>query len=77
MPRTTARGPPPCSARFPPAAALADFASLLAPGTSTDASRAQELLVGREILDALARHQGFVTDASSNDDIVLAAGAPR
>ncbi len=51
---------------------LADFASLLAPGTSTDASRAQELLVGREILDALARRQGLITDASSNDDIVLA-----
>ncbi len=51
---------------------LADFASLLAPGTGTDASRAQELLVGREILDALARQQGLITDASSNDDIVLA-----
>ena len=45
---------------------------LLAPGTSTDASRAQELLIGREILDALARQQGFVTDASGNDDIARA-----
>ncbi len=58
--------------RIPDTGGLADFASLLAPGTSTDASRAQELLVGREILDALARQQGLVTDASSNDDIVLA-----
>ena len=58
--------------RIPDTGGLADFASLLAPGTSTDASRAQELLTGREILDALARQQGFVTDASSNDDIVLA-----
>ncbi len=58
--------------RIPDTGGLADFASLLAPGTSTDASRAQELLVGREILDALARQQGFVTDASGNDDIFLA-----
>ena len=58
--------------QIPDTGGLADFASLLAPGTSTDASRAQELLVGREILDALARQQGFVTDASGNDDIVLA-----
>ena len=58
--------------QIPDTGGLADFASLLAPGTSTDASRAQELIVGREILDALARQQGFVTDASSNDDIVLA-----
>ena len=58
--------------RIPDTGGLADFASLLAPGTSTDASRAQELLIGREILDALARQQGFVTDASGNDDIVLA-----
>lgn len=58
--------------QIPDTGGLADFASLLAPGTSTDASRAQELLVGREILDALARQQGLVTDASSNDDIVLA-----
>ena len=56
--------------RIPDTGGLADFASLLAPGTSTDASRAQELLIGREILDALARQQGFVTDASGNDDIV-------
>lgn len=58
--------------QIPDTGGLADFASLLAPGTSTHASRAQELLVGREILDALAREQGLVTDASSNDDIVLA-----
>ena len=58
--------------RIPDTGGLADFASLLAPGTSTDASRAQELLIGREILDALARQQEFVTDASSNDDIALA-----
>jgi uncharacterized protein involved in exopolysaccharide biosynthesis len=58
--------------QIPATGGLADFASLLAPGTSTDASRAQELLVGREILDALARQQGFVTDAAGNDDIVLA-----
>ena len=58
--------------RIPDTGGLADFASLLAPGTSTDASRAQELLIGREILDALARQQGFVTDASGNDDIVVA-----
>ncbi len=58
--------------RIPDTGGLADFASLLAPGTSTDASRAQELLIGREILDALARQQGFVTDASGNDDIVRA-----
>ncbi len=58
--------------QIPDTGGLADFASLLAPGTSTDASRAQELIVGREILDALARQQGFVTDASSNDDIMLA-----
>ena len=58
--------------RIPDTGGLADFASLLAPGTSTDASRAQELIAGREVLDALARQQGFVTDASSNDDIVLA-----
>ena len=58
--------------RIPDTGGLADFAGLLAPGTSTDASRAQELIVGREILDALARQQGFVTDASSNDDIMLA-----
>ena len=58
--------------QIPASGGLADFASLLAPGTSTDASRAQELLVGREILDALARQQGFVTDAAGNDDIVLA-----
>ena len=58
--------------RIPDTGGLADFASLLAPGTSTDASRAQELLIGREILDALARQQGFVTDASGNDDIALA-----
>jgi len=51
---------------------LADFASLRASRTSTDASRAQELPVGREILDALARQQGFVTDPSSYDHIVLA-----
>ena len=56
--------------RIPDTGGLADFASLLAPGTGTDASRAQELLIGREILDALARQQGFVTDASGNDDIV-------
>ena len=72
MVRTTARGQPPCSAGFRTPGGLADFASLLAPGTSTDASRAQELLIGREILDALARQQGFVTDASGNDDIALA-----
>ena len=58
--------------QIPDTGGLADFASLLAPGTSTDASRAQELLIGREILDALARQQEFVTDASSNDDIALA-----
>lgn len=58
--------------QIPDTGGLADFASLLAPGTSTDASRAQELIVGREILDALARQQGLVTDASGNDDIVLA-----
>ena len=58
--------------RIPDTGGLADFASVLAPGTSTDASRAQELLIGREILDALAKQQEFVTDASSNDDIVLA-----
>ena len=58
--------------RIPDTGGLADFASLLAPGTGTDASRAQELLIGREILDALARQQGFVTDASGNDDIVRA-----
>ena len=58
--------------RIPDTGGLADFASLLAPGTSTDASRAQELLIGREILDALARQQEFVTDASSNDDIARA-----
>ncbi len=58
--------------RIPDTGGLADFASLLAPGTSTDASRAQELLIGREILDALARQQGFVTDASGNDDIARA-----
>ena len=58
--------------RIPDGGGLADFASLLAPGTSTDASRAQELIVGREILDELARQQGFVTDASSNDDRFLA-----
>ena len=58
--------------QIPATGGLADFASLLAPGASTDASRAQELIAGREILDALARQQGFVTDASSNDDIVLA-----
>ena len=58
--------------QIPDTGGLADFASLLAPGTSTDASRAQELLTGREILDALARQQGFVTDASGNDDIFLA-----
>ena len=58
--------------RIPDTGGLADFASLLAPGTSTDASRAQQLLIGREILDALARQQEFVTDASSNDDIALA-----
>ena len=58
--------------RIPDTGGLADFASLLAPGTGTDAKRAQELLIGREILDALARQQGFVTDASGNDDIVRA-----
>ena len=58
--------------RIPDTGGLADFASLLAPGTGTDASRAQELLIGREILDTLARQQGFVTDASGNDDIVRA-----
>ena len=58
--------------RIPDTGGLADFASLLAPGTSTDASRAQELLIGREILDALARQQEFVTDASGNDDIARA-----
>ena len=58
--------------RIPDTGGLADFASLLAPGTSTDASRAQQLLIGREIVDALARQQEFVTDASSNDDIALA-----
>ncbi|MCY4374783.1 MAG: hypothetical protein OXC31_13500 [Spirochaetaceae bacterium] len=58
--------------QIPATGGLADFASLLAPGTSTDASRAQELLVGRGILDALALQQGFVTDASGSDDIVLA-----
>lgn len=50
----------------------AGAASLLAPGTRTNASRAQELLAGREIRDALARRQGGVTDASSNDAVVLA-----
>ena len=58
--------------QIPATGGLADFASRLAPGASTDAGRAQELIVGREILDALARQQGLVTDASSNDDIVLA-----
>ena len=39
--------------------------------TVTDASRVQEPPLGREILDAFARQQRFVTDASSYDDTVL------
>ena len=39
--------------------------------TITDASRAQEPPLGREILDAFARQQRFVTDASSYNDTVL------
>lgn len=58
--------------QIPDTGGLADFAGLLAPGSGTDASRAQALLVGRELLDALARQQGFVTDTSGNDAIVLA-----
>ena len=51
---------------------LADFAGLLAAEGSTDANRAQELLFGRSILDALAVQQGLVTDASGNDEILAA-----
>ena len=56
--------------QIPAGGGLADFAGLLAAGVSTDAGRAQELLVGREILDALALQQGFVTDASDNEQIL-------
>ena len=55
--------------RIPETGGLADFASLLAPGPGTDASLAQELLVSRSILDALAKQQGFITDAPDPDDI--------
>ena len=58
--------------QIPATGGLADFASLLAPAASTDANLAQELLIGREILDALAKQQGFITDASDGDEIFLA-----
>ena len=68
--RTTARRPPACSARFRQAAAWPTSPACCLRRTSTDAGRAQELLVGREILDALAVQQGLVTDASGNDEIL-------
>ena len=55
-----------------PATGLADLAGLLAPAAGTDANLAQELLIGREILDALAKQQGFITDESDDDEIFLA-----
>lgn len=51
---------------------LADFAGLLATGTSTDANRAEDILFGRSVLDALARQQGFVTDTSDGAEIEAA-----
>ena len=56
--------------QVPAGGGLADFAGLLATGTSTDANRAQEILLGRTVLDALARQQEFVTDASDGADIL-------
>lgn len=56
--------------QVPAGGGLADFAGLLATGTSTDANRAQEILFGRTVLDALARQQEFVTDASDGADIL-------
>ena len=56
--------------QIPAGGGLADFAGLLSSGVSTDAGRAQALLVGREILDALAVQQGLVTDASGNGEIL-------
>ncbi len=57
--------------QLPASDGLPDIAGLLAQG-STDANRAQELLFGRSILDALARQQKFVTDTSDGDDILAA-----
>ena len=51
-----------------PSGGLADFTSLLAAGTNTDANLAQELLIGRTILDELAAHQGFITPLSQPDE---------
>lgn len=56
--------------QVPAGGGLADFAGLLATGTNTDANRAQEILLGRSVLDALARQQGFVTDASDGAEIL-------
>ena len=56
--------------RIPGTGGIADFAGLLASGASTDANRAQELLIGRTILDALAKQQEFVTDASDAEEII-------
>lgn len=56
--------------QVPAGGGLADFAGLLATGTSTDANRAEEILLGRTVLDALARQQEFVTDASDGADIL-------
>ena len=57
---------------IPATGGLADLASLLAPAAGTDANLAQELVIGREILDALAKQQGFITDESDDDEIFLA-----
>ena len=56
--------------QVPAGGGLADFAGLLATGTSTDANRAEEILLGRTVLDALARQQRFVTDASDGAEIL-------
>lgn len=58
--------------QIPADGGLADFAGLLTTEASTDANRAREMLFGRSILDALARQQGLVTDASGSDDVLAA-----
>lgn len=58
--------------QLPNAVNRAASTSLLAAGANKNAGLAQELLIGREILDALAKQQRFVTDASDGDEIALA-----
>lgn len=58
--------------QVPAGGGLADFAGLLATEGSTDANRAQELLLGRSILDALAVQQELVDETSDGGDVLAA-----